>query len=113
MIDLTGDSPSLEPKEKSWSYSDRQKFVGERLRSHTSILQRIRPNVGRVQHISRLYTEHMSLIEQHFRTSLQRWTSMYRAADNQQHRQDKINRDTTKDRRDRDIALSFISKQVE
>ena len=55
-------------------------------------------------------TEHMSLIEQHFRTSLQRWTSMYRAADNQQHRQDKINRDTTKDRRDRDIALQLYQQ---
>jgi len=111
VIDLTGDAPSLEPKREILELL-RSPDIRRRAISiaHQAFSAELDQMLGDSSTSLAYITEHMSLIEQHFRTSLQRWTSMYRAADNQQHRQDKINRDTTKDRRDRDIALQLYQQ---
>jgi ATP-dependent helicase YprA (DUF1998 family)/very-short-patch-repair endonuclease len=111
VIDLTGDSPSLEPKREILELLRSPEIRRRAITiAHRAFSKELDKMLGESSTSLAYVTEHMSLIEQHFRTSLQRWTSMYRAADNQQHRQDKINRDTTKDRRDRDIALQLYQQ---
>ena len=111
VMDLTGDQPSLEPKQEILdllrSPDIRRRAISVAHRAFSaeidSMLQETSTSLAYI-------TEHMSLIEQHFRRALERWVSMYRAADNQQVRQDRINRDTTKDRKDRDIALRLYQQ---
>ena len=111
VIDLTGDQPSLEPKQEILDLL-RSPDIRRRAISiaHLAFSSEIDSMLQESSSSLAYITEHMSLIEQHFRRALERWISMYRAADNQQVRQDRINRDTTKDRKDRDIAMRLYQQ---
>ena len=111
VIDLTGDQPSLEPKQEILDLL-RSPDIRRRAISiaHLAFSSEIDSMLQESSASLAYITEHISLIEQHFRRALERWVSMYRAADNQQVRQDRINRDTTKDRKDRDIAMRLYQQ---
>ena len=85
VIDLTGDQPSLEPKQEILDLL-RSPDIRRRAISiaHLAFSSEIDSMLQESSSSLAYITEHMSLIEQHFRRALERWISMYRAADNQQ-----------------------------
>ena len=78
VMDLTGDRPSLEPKQE---ILDLLRSPDIRRRAITVAQHAFSTEIESMLQESSLLayiTEHMSLIEQHFRRALERWISMYR-----------------------------------
>ena len=82
VMDLTGDQPSLEPKQEILDLL-RSPDIRRRAISvaHLAFSAEIDSMLQETSTSLAYITEHMSLIEQHFRRALERWVSMYRAAD--------------------------------